>query len=102
MSDHEKSLKLAELMGWKLTPDEKSILTTTDAVYGHLDPYGRHRGGMAQFAAILLKYPMVITSFIEAPCCGYEQCCGELRLASNPTQEQILDEVLRMEGGDER
>jgi len=102
MNEQEKSLKLAELMGWELDYnklwDEWHVLNLFPR--GHiatiLQPYANSEQGHAQFATILLKFPEVFSTF-------------DCRITSNPknvmwlngekpTQSNILDEILRMNG----
>jgi len=77
MNEKEKSLELAKLMGWR----EK------------INPYGK--GGLAQFAAILLKFPEV---FEYAEGGGYLKPTEHGGCDMAPTQENILDEILKING----
>jgi len=96
-TEEQKSLALAELMGWNLEPNPYSNGTYADedmqwnlGVLGktHSDglyPYEHHVFGLAQFAAILLE--LKTPFFVRTWSAGLE-----------PTQTNILDEILRMEG----
>jgi len=99
MNEAQKSMELAKLMGWKLT---KKLIIKKNHSY-HLGntplmPYSRKVSGRAQFADILLKFPEVMCNFVEVITCGDEQLCGEIELSWKPTQQNILDEILRMNG----
>lgn len=85
-----KSLKLAELMGWGIEMYKgRETIGAGSPMRGHyIRPYEDCEHGLAQFAAILLKFPEVMNSF------SYE----EGRPDMPPTQANILDEVLRMKG----
>ena len=91
MNEQEKSLELAELMGWKLVTifgDADWHIVREPAFLNNdkfpvLEPYAYDADGLAQFAAILLKFPEVFEDFM------YEFI---------PTQSNILDEILRMNG----
>jgi len=69
MNIQEKSLALAELMGWKIVEAEHSDLAPRFTDYGEmfnvatLAPYVDSFGGKAQFAAILLEFPKVMMRF---------------------------------------
>lgn len=88
MNTQEKSLALAELMGWELSKTKKSIMNMGQ--YRKLCPYNSTYSGLYQFAAILLKFPRVL----------YEpDSYGVLwGVHVEPTQENILDAILQMEG----
>jgi len=93
MTEQEKSLKLAELMGWSIFEGKRFLHTGEE-----LEPYADTRSGLAQFAAILLKFPEAMTSY------GMK-CDGSVYLCDSPddcppTQTNILDEILRMNGVD--
>jgi len=78
MNTQDKSLKLAELMGWMELPAMPQ-------------PYEDSVIGRAEFAAILLKYLEEDQYFFE----GWISRWG----TSKPmTQANILDEILRMNG----
>jgi len=93
MNEKEKSIALAKLIGWKgyfadfahydfvwdCNPD-------FDCTQYKLEPYEKSEEGLAQFAAILLKFP-------EA----FNKASGFWHKLE-PTQEAILDEILRMNG----
>ena len=96
MTEREKSLELAELMGWKVYWEDNGAESVpvlkmgNRQIAGTLNTYNN----LAQFAAILLKYPEVLVRprFIG--------CLNNKELAypdyNKPTQENILDEILRM------
>lgn len=95
MTEIEKSRKLAELMGWKVMVSTmgtkpKHMVNMGSSEWYTLRPYNSDHWGLAQFAAILLKYPHV---FEYAKGGGYIN-------GKEPTQENILDEVLRINGID--
>jgi len=112
----EKSLMLAELMGWKIiTPTNKNIINSrrvptimeTGGMRGlPLMPYKKSPTGLAQAAAIFFKFPKVMTRFVSADCDeggfnGFVIMNYEHYQASDedvPTQSNILDEILRMNG----
>jgi len=94
-----KELALAKLMGWKLhQTDTKSQLYELrdksfrylEGDYQPLEPYSETIAGLAQFASILLRFSQVMT---------LSHACHEpIWNAKEPTQENILDEILRMNG----
>lgn len=85
LTTQEKSLALAELMGWEVQGHAiKLIWSEPERCSVELCPYTNYIAGLAQFAAILLKYQ--------------EAAFETSGLLSNPTQADYLDTVLRMEG----
>jgi len=99
MTKQEKSLKLAELMGWEVYGANNNIIQQPfERTMSELQPYLQTTYGLAQFAAIILKFPMVMTHLIEKPYRKSKQYEGEedFRIVKKPTQEQILDEILKM------
>ena len=104
MTEKEKSLKLAELMGWKLVTifgdadwnivREPALLNNDE--FPVLEPYVYGADGLAQFAAILLKFPDVMT-FVSYEADTTLKMYNGLEL-KEPTQSNILDEILRMNG----
>ena len=90
-TEEQKSLALAKLMGYKKHSDG----TWTDGKgywpnvagggYGRFVPYENSTLGKAQFATILLEFKTPF--FVKTWSAGLE-----------PTQTNILDEILRMEG----
>ena len=103
MTEQEKSLELAKLMGWKITTltggadwhlVREDVLQISD-MYPVLEPYAQCSEGLAQFAAILLKNPEVMMRF-NGCICPEREC--EQSTESEPTQENILDEILRING----
>ena len=118
MNTQKKSLALAELMRWELFVPEG---THPDMLQDHildyegglvlegmpLVPYIETRNGLAQFAAILLKYPEVMANFCRCESSGLGDgiITPVMDVVQNegfpialPTQSAILDEVLRMNG----
>jgi len=89
MNKEEKALKLADLMGWKIEIDDEGIAYTDTTL---LQPYADSETGKAQFASILLKFPEVMNM---NPKEGY---FGGIDHLFEPTQANILDEVLRLNG----
>ena len=100
MNTQEKSLELARLMGWELSnrllKDRAAIMNWHIARYGGhiLQPYKHNDDGLAQFAAILLKFPEVMN---KCDCDGYWEFNPSTG-GMEPTQANILDEILRMNG----
>ena len=103
MNEYEKSLKLAELMGWKLhlgTDYEywsgmaKDLGGISNYDCQSLHPYTN----LAQFAAIFLKFRDVMYN----PCFeSYDTHKGlsySEPIDKEPTQANILDEILAMSG----
>jgi len=99
MNEQEKSLELAEVMGW-----ERSELggvsfwegENIDLYHTTLCPYSSCNAGKAQFAAILLRFPEVMERFTEAG--SMLDDATMMRNGMKPTQANILDEILRMNG----
>ena len=103
MNEHKKSLKLAELMEWEVKYlniyDESEAFVFTAIpergsrakYFTGLNPYNATDVGLAQFAAILLKFPEVFPERLESYV-GFE---GWFK---KPTQANILDEILAMSG----
>jgi len=86
MNEKEKSLKFADIMGCHITAESTQLYI----------PYSNEALGLAQFAEILLKFPEVMT--IRTPYKRVTDDYIEVSLWSikEPTQENILDEVLRL------
>jgi hypothetical protein len=108
MDEEQKSLKLAELMKWFIFESQHGdyrIQKTGDVLRTEtLEPYCKDSNtGLAQFAAILLKFP----EMMEEYCQGIKGH-GFMRWSESdkdfvwlpPTQANILDEILRMNGVD--
>jgi len=96
MNEREKSLKLAELMGWVVftySPPFIRFQTSIGKKLMILDPYGDTPDGLAQFAAIPLKFPEVMKRLKQDIFTGQSWDI-------EPTQANILDEILRMNGVD--
>ena len=89
MNTQDKSLKLAELDGrWgkEFIPQVVKLKV--------FNPYSDDERGLAQFAAILLKFPEVMHK-----CFMVEGDSRLFLLGGYPaTQEYILDKILRMNG----
>lgn len=91
MNTELKSLELARLMGWKIN---KSWILRTPYLASHeLNPYEQDVYGLAQFAAILLKFPWVMYQFVQ------QNDSSGIGI-KEPTQANILDEILAMNGLD--
>jgi len=101
MKEQEKSIKLAKLMGWDMSDVlGKDYITTSMGqpeflAQMCLRPYGSMPNDLAQFAAILLKFPEVMWSLGSNP-------EGLLNIPTQwfnkPTQSNILDEILKLNG----
>jgi len=107
MTELEKSLKLAELMGWEVSEIGWIIIHPTWQDYelneGYsgefLHPYKKSMEGLAQFAAILLKFPEFIGDISSKYACTCKaEDCPKWMDGYRPTQSNILDEILRMNG----
>ena len=107
-SIEEKSLLLAELMGWKITHDPDWVWPQMHEPYVHhsLRPYEECENGRAQFAAILLRFKEVITRFRlytnedrhifdQWQRLNMQTEMWE-NIKSGPTQSDFLDEILAM------
>ena len=101
--EKQKSLALAGLVGWELQ-NSRLLPSQPPCIYHNagaveclmLDPYNdTDRNGLAQFAAILLKFP-------EAMACQFSTVClsdGSMLTRNTPvkpTQANILDEILKL------
>ena len=100
MNTKDKSIKLAELM-------ELTDRTHANSIYHYVmwngkktafTPYYGTDTGRAQFAAILLKFPEVMQYSNLVWWDSYNDCQNPDYLP--PTQANILDEILRMNGVD--
>jgi len=103
MNTKEKSLKLAELMGWETFSGTENTPNAVNIQYIRLK-YGQSNIGgqllnpyctdsvmghsLSQFAAILLKFPEVLGHSLVYGC----------RFDGETMQANILDEILRMNG----
>jgi len=95
-----KNLSLAKLMNWKVKLISDDIFELREQQfesdgYPLLDPYS----DSAQFVSIFMRFPQVVDSFHTEQKTGmtsafYQGWCHDLC----PTQENILDEILRMNG----
>jgi len=96
-SIEEKTEMLADLMGWELIEsnqggywrDKNTGYRLTLIAY-QFTPYSSNMEGLAQFAAILLRFSYVLERFTK------EFPSGKWMLEKEPTQERILDEILKM------
>jgi len=99
MNEHEKLLKLAELMAWKVAVSDEYLKVDKfgNGVFTPFNPYTRGQDGLSQFAAILLKFPQVMMQFAfdKEKDRWLGTVDGDL-FHGEPTQENILDEILRM------
>lgn len=107
MNEQEKSLALAKLMGWRTQGCICWLPYEVKAAYrpygsesntAEVQPYKDNEVGLAQFAAILLKFPEVmheLSGYDDHPEHGG---VGENFFNEPPTQANILDEILRMNG----
>jgi len=106
MKEQEKSIELAKLMGWDMSDVlGKDYITTSMGqpeflAQMCLRPYGSMPNDLAQFAAILLKFPEVMMMFAfdkddSRWLDNKDSEDGDL-FYGEPTQEAILDEILRM------
>ena len=65
----------------------------------HYTPYNDTDRGLAQFAAIMLKFfPVVMTRLSFVECIVNGSCMQNMSQPIAPTQANILDEILRMNG----
>ena len=100
LSVQDKSLLLAELMGWaigaNINTSQRTVITGIARVGGILRPYDGDGHGLAQFAAILLKFPEVFYHDKLERWDYYHDCANVEHI--EPTQANILDEILRMNG----
>ena len=99
MNEQEKSLKLAELMGWPMWSLRPKDMLDTELIKGfgaHLCPYKETKHGLAQFAAILLRFPEVMAKIIVVDTSSDGDDFVKLRI--KPTQANILDEILKLNG----
>lgn len=101
MNGQEKSLALAVLMGWELVSTQGNHwinnwgYTASHSVDCYLDPYNN----LAQFAAILLKFPEVMGRRVAHPTIDPDRGMSvSLWTIVEPTQENILDEIIKMNG----
>jgi len=100
MTHKEKSLELAKLMGWYVHVYDTHVNFESAIFEGVLQPYEKNEYGLAQFAAILLKFPEVIfrqadiTSIDTGKDIGFDSRWHYYDF----NQTEILDEILRMNG----
>ena len=109
-TEEQKSSVLAELMGYKQQPNG----TWTDSKgywpniagegYGRFVPYEDSILGLAQFAAITLKFPDVLFDIVQnkgsvyIPVHSGDEPIMFWKNAAKPTQADILDCILQMKG----
>jgi len=91
LSVEEKSLMLANLMGWEPDHDDPNYYWVKEFPV-MLCMYEDNPEGLAQFAAILLKFPESVS--------GYARKCERADFSGwfgdSSTQENLLDEILQM------
>jgi hypothetical protein len=92
-TEAEKSMMLAELMEWEVDSFRGGAYTTFWGYTTH-GPYMTTKTGLAMFAAILLKFPEVMLNMHDLEC----TCMAPTCFVFEPTQANILDEILRMNG----
>jgi len=104
MDTQGKSSALAKVMGWDLSTygtklpehmrEERIQVAPFDDMV--LDPYSTEPNGLAQFAAISLKFPEVLNMY---SCKVTNNPRSPIWKDGNkPTQENMLDEILKMNG----
>lgn len=94
MNEKEKSLGLARLMG--IVTEDRGLLCVQGTFAGDQyngmpeiwQPYAQNKNGLAQFAAILLRFPDVMHRFGCCEAHDFDEIAA--------TQTNILDEILRM------
>ena len=91
MNTQDKSLALAYLMGWAKDDDKGIPWYTSKLNIGTIAPYEDDRDGLAQFAAILLKFSEVMSEI-------HKNCEALENNITYVDQEYILDCILRMNG----
>jgi len=97
----QKSLALAELMGWEQAETCPHVWFMGNGLgQMHLHPYSKSYSGLAQFAAILLKFPRVFCRFTEGDLDGFTSLLFDdgYHDKLEPTQANVLDEILKMQG----
>jgi len=108
----QKSLALAELMGWEINNAANAsepVSVCTDYAVSTIDsqptsywlqPYEHTAVGLAQFAAILLKFPRVFCRFTQGDFDGFTSLLFDdgYHDKLEPTQANVLDEILKMQG----
>jgi len=114
MNEQYKSLALAKLMGWSTSCGRvHCTFEGKDGFNGVLHPYAKTEDGLAQFAAILLKFPDVVSKFVCTEGHTYEHATSAERYeryggmfqgfitAEKPfTQKAVLDAILKIEVGE--
>jgi len=112
MNEHDKSLALAKLMGWSTSCGRvHCTFEGKNGFNGVLHPYAKTADGLAQFAAILLKFHDVVSKFVCTEGHTYEHATsaeryeryggmfqGFITAEKLFTQEAVLDEVLQLKG----
>ena len=104
MNTQDKSLKMAELMGVTICVGHTSAINDCNglSIGKEWHPYDDWVEGRSQFAAILLKFPEVMLRFkwryrpivLDAESKARAKKIWNIQ----PTQANILDEILRMNG----
>jgi len=99
MNEKEKSLELAKLMGWRVHVYDTHVNFDGGVIDGVLQPYEKSKSGLAQFGAIELQHKKVMMRFAFDLCDDrwLDSKDGEL-FHGEPTQENILDEILKLHG----
>ncbi len=105
MKIEAKSLELAKLMGWKVkysgcVQNFKDLkIITFNGWEAHLSPYSDTLSGLAQFAFIILKFPHYVDEFHTETKQGMTSAFYQGWWHDEmPTQEKILDAILRING----
>ena len=107
--EKQKSLALAELMDIPFViPCESDEYVTFKPTSDHIQrefgedvkykPYASDEEGLAQFAAILLKFPEVMLLFDQDSRLDVKKQFSIYYRDGNPEQSEILNEILRMKG----
>ena len=91
LSVEEKSLMLANLMGWEPDHDDPNYYWVKEFPV-MLCMYEDNLEGLSQFGAIILAHTGIFDRFRK------ELPSGEWMFGIEPTQEILLDEILRMNG----
>ena len=95
MNTEGKSMMLAKLMGWGIYGGRVTDEVGSDRIgFCEPCPYSDTQQGLAQFAAIMLRFPEVLARF---KLMDSGEWMGGL-IGGEPTQSNILDEILRMNG----
>jgi len=98
MNEKEKSLELAKLMGWREFKSTGAYMIFSEYELSELKPYCSDTHGLAQFGAILLQFQGVFGLNCFSSYIKNKDTCSNFVWDKEPTQENILDEILRMNG----